>query len=159
MNKSELISKLRTLPQQIDNLTKDLSEADLTTVYMFKDDGSPEWTVAQNVHHLADAHMNSYIRCKLVLSEDEPTVKPFDHDRWANQPDAKSADVSYSIAILHSVHTRWALMFENLSEDEWTRIGHHPESGPFSIAHQLKYYAEHGEWHIDQIQRTLAAKN
>ena len=158
MNKSDLISKLRALPQQIHNQTKDLSEADLTTAYLLKEDGTPEWTVAQNVHHLADSHMNSYIRCMLVLTEDEPTIRPYDQDAWAARPEAQSADLSASLEILRSLHSRWAVMFETLSEDEWQRVGHHPESGPFTMADQLKNYVEHGEGHVDQIERTLTAK-
>ena len=159
MNKSELISKLRTLPQQIDNLTKDLSEADLTTVYMFKDDGSPEWTVAQNVHHLADAHMNSYIGFKMLLSENHPTILAYDEDVWATHPESKSADIAASLTLLQSLHERWAMMFENLSEDQWKRTGHHPTGGDFSLEDQFKSYVQHGEDHVDQIRRTLAARD
>lgn len=159
MNKSELISKLRTLPQQIDNLTKDLSEADLTTVYMFKDDGSPEWTVAQNVHHLADAHMNSYIGFKMLLSENHPTILAYDEDAWATHPESKSADIAASLTLLQSLHERWAMMFENLSEDQWKRTGHHPTGGDFSLEDQFKSYVQHGEDHVDQIRRTLAARD
>lgn len=159
MNKSELISKLRTLPQQIDNLTKDLSEADLTTVYMLKDDGSPEWTVAQNVHHLADAHMNSYIGFKMLLSENHPTILAYDEDAWATHPESKSADIAASLTLLQSLHERWAMMFENLSEDQWKRTGHHPTGGDFSLEDQFKSYVQHGEDHVDQIRRTLAARD
>ncbi len=159
MNKSELILKLRTLPQQIDNLTKDLSKADLATVYMFKDDGSPEWTVAQNVHHLADSHMNSYIGFKMLLSENHPTILAYDEDAWATHPESKSADIAASLTLLQSLHERWAMMFENLSGDQWKRTGHHPTGGDFSLEDQFKSYVQHGEDHVDQIRRTLAARD
>ena len=158
MDVQVLIEKLRLLPDQITDLTKDLSDGDLTTHFLLKEDGTAEWTVAQNVHHLADSHMNSYIRCKLVLTELQPTIRPYDQDAWATQPEAQSADLSYSLEILRSLHNRWALFFENLSEEEWDRTGYHPDDGPFSLADQLKNYVAHGEGHVDQIRRTLAAK-
>ena len=157
-NRQTLIKKIGSLPDQIADLVKGLSNEELTSHYLMKDDGTPEWTVAQNVHHLADSHMNSYIRCKLVLSEAYPTIRPYDQDAWAAQPDAQSVDISDSLAILTHVHRRWVRFFENLSEDEWERTGYHPESGDFSLKDQLKNYVEHGEGHVDQIERTLKAK-
>ena len=158
MNQEDLIDKLRALPQQIANLTKDLSDEDLTSHYLMKDDGTPEWTVAQNVHHLADSHMNSYIRCKLMITEDNPMIRPYDQDAWAEQPEAKSADLTYSLAILHSLHNRWVHFWQNLEADDWSRTAVHPDSGPFTLDDQLKLYVDHGEGHIEQIQRTLKAK-
>lgn len=158
MSREELISKIGAFPSQIEALVKDLSDEDLTTHFLMKDDGSPEWTVAQNVHHLADSHMNSYIRCKLMITENNPTIRPYDQDAWADQPEAKSADLSYSLAILHSLHNRWVHFWQNLEGDDWSRTAVHPESGPFTLDDQLQLYVNHGEWHIDQIQRTLAAK-
>lgn len=159
MSREKLISKIRVLPSQIETLVKDLSGVDLTTHFLKKEDGSDEWTVAQNVHHLADSHMNSYIGFKMLLSEEHPTILAYDEDAWAVQPESQSADISYSLAILKNLHERWAMMFENLSEDEWNRMGHHPLGGDFSLEDQFKSYVQHGEDHIDQICRTLAAKN
>lgn len=158
MSKSELIAKIGMLPDQIAALVDGLNEADLTTPYLKKEDGSAEWTVAQNVHHLADSHANSYIRCMLVMTEDHPTIRPYDQDGWAARPEAKAADLSYSMLILRGVHQRWVKFWESLSEDEWNRTGFHPEGGDFSLADQLLSYVNHGEGHIEQIQRTLAAK-
>ena len=158
MDKPDLINKLRLLPDQIAELVDGLSKEALTTHFLMKADGSPEWTVAQNVHHLADSHMNSYIRCKFLLTENHPTIMPYDQDAWADQPEAKSADLSYSLAILQSLHNRWAIFFENLNDAEWKRTGFHPEYGDFSLEDQLKDYVKHGEGHVDQIQRTLAER-
>lgn len=159
MNRQSLIEKIRILPNKIEGLVKGLNDSDLTTHFLLKADDTPEWTVAQNVHHLADSHMNSYVRCKFLLAEDHPTIMPYDQDAWANQPEAMSADLSYSLAILKSLHTRWAIFFENLSEAEWKRSGYHPEYGTFTLEDQLKDYVTHGEGHVDQISRTLAARD
>ena len=159
MNKNELIEKLRQLPDQIEQLVEGLSDEDLTTHFLMKADGTPEWTVAQNVHHLFDSHSNCYIRCKLTLTENHPTIRPYDQDAWAELPDGKSADISTSLELLHGLHTRWVVFFEDLSEADWQRTGHHPEGGDFTLSDLLKSYVEHGESHIDQITRTLAARN
>jgi hypothetical protein len=149
----ELISKIRRLPQQIADLVAGLSDEQLTTPYL-----TGEWTVAQNVHHLADSHMNSYIRCKLIATEEHPPLKPYDQDRWAAFADAGAADISSSLALLQSLHARWVIFWETLPDDAWTRTGHHPEAGTVTLERQLAGYAAHGEAHIEQITRTLAAQ-
>lgn len=159
MDRKDLIEKLGMLPKQVANLVDGLSDDDLTTHFMLKADGSPEWTVAQNVHHLADSHMNSYIGFKMLLSEDHPTILAYDEDAWARQPESMSADISHSLAILKNLHKRWTILFENLSEADWQRTGFHPEGGDFSLENQFKAYVKHGEDHVDQIRRTLAAKS
>ena len=146
------INSIRRLPDQIQALVTGLTPEQLTTHYL-----TDEWTVAQNVHHLADSHMNSYVRCKLIMTEDVPTFRPYDQDLWADLPDAKTADLSASLALLRSLHMRWVVFWENLSDEDWQRTGFHPDDGPVTLAEQLQLYADHGEAHIDQITRTLAA--
>jgi hypothetical protein len=148
-----LIEKIRMLPTQIEQLTANLTPEQLTTPYL-----QGEWTVAQNVHHLPDSHMNSYIRCKLIATEDNPPLKPYKQDQWALFADAQNADLSTSLALLHSLHARWVTFWENLPEEAWSRTGMHPEHGPISLADILQMYADHGEAHIDQLTRTLAAQ-
>ena len=148
-----LIDKIQRLPEQIADLVTGLSAEQLTTPYL-----AGEWTVAQNVHHLVDSHMNSYIRCKLIATEDHPTLKPYDQDAWAQFADAQAADVSGSLAMLEQLHRRWVSFWETLPDDAWPRTGHHPESGTVTLETQLAGYAAHGEAHIDQITRTLAAR-
>lgn len=149
----ERISKIRRLPQQVADLVAGLSEEQLTTHYL-----AGEWTVAQNVHHLVDSHMNSYIRCKLIATEEHPALKPYDQNAWANFADAVDADVRGSLAMLAQLHRRWVIFWETLPDDAWGRTGHHPESGTVTLEMQLAGYAAHGEAHIDQIVRTLAAQ-
>ncbi|MEZ4637887.1 MAG: putative metal-dependent hydrolase [Caldilineaceae bacterium] len=148
-----LIEKISALPAQIAALTTGLSSDELTTAYI-----PGEWTVAQNVHHLADSHMNSYIRCKLIATEEQPPLKPYDQDQWARFPDATNADIAGSLALLTALHGRWVTFWQNLSAEDWARTGYHPENGVVALDQQLVLYAEHGEAHIEQIQRTLAHK-
>lgn len=148
-----LIGSLRAYPQKLADLVAGLTPYQLTTHFL-----AHEWTVAQNVHHVADSHMNSYIRMRLILNEAYPTLRPYDQDAWANAPEARSADLSYSLTLLQGLHERWAAAFAALHDDQWTRLGYHPENGDVSVEDILRDYVAHGEAHIDQIQRTLAAQ-
>lgn len=152
--RQHLIEEIRKLPGQVADLIRDLTPEQLTTPFL-----PGEWTVAQNVHHLFDSHANSYVRCKLILTEDNPTLKPYDQDRWAALPDATSADVGISLALLANLHARWVIFWTHLPEAAWARSGLHPESGPVTLEQQLQLYADHGHAHLDQMQRTLAAQS
>ena len=151
--REEAIEKIRRLPHQVEELISGLSPQELTAKTL-----PNEWTVAQNVHHLADSHINSYVRCKLMATEDNPTLKPYDEGAWASLSDGSSADLSDSLALLKALHARWARFWENLPDDVWQRTGQHPQSGAVTLARQLELYVEHGEAHLEQIRRTLAAR-
>jgi hypothetical protein len=148
-----LIDRLARLPAQVEHLVTGLTPSRLTTHFL-----PDEWTVAQNIHHLADSHMNAYLRCKLIMTEDIPTLKPYDQDRWAALPDARDANVNTSLTLLRSLHTRWVHFFRTLETANWLRAGFHPELGQVTLADQLCLYAAHGAAHIDQMRRTLAAQ-
>ncbi len=152
--RQDLIEQIRNYPTKLEALVGELSDKQLTAVSI-----PGEWTIAQNVHHVADSHMNSYIRCKLIATEDNPTFKPYEESMWAQFSDAVGADLSDTFAILRGLHARWALFWETLPNEAWSRTGNHPESGPISLNEQLGHYVNHGEAHIDQIQRTLAAQS
>lgn len=151
--RDQWIAQIEQLPAQLTELVRPLSPSQLTTQFL-----ANEWSVAQNIHHLADSHMNSYIRCKLIASEENPTLKPYDQDLWAAFGDAQQADVEISLQLLRSLHARWVQFWRELPEDAWQRIGFHPENGPISLISLVETYANHGLGHIDQIQRTLAAE-
>lgn len=151
-DRAALIDSIRRLPAELAALVAPLSPEQLTTPYM-----AGEWTVAQNVHHLLDSHMNSYVRCKLILTEGRPTLRPYDQDAWAALPDASAADLIDSLAALGGLHARWARFWESLPEAAWARPGFHPENGEVTLEGLLASYAAHGEGHLDQIRRTLAA--
>jgi hypothetical protein len=146
------IARLAALPERVEGLVAGLTAEQLTTPY-----DSGEWTIAQNVHHLCDSHMNSYIRCKLMATEDEPFLKPYDQDRWAEFTDASAFDLTASLVLLRSLHTRWVIFWEHLPEDAWTRTGRHGSGKVVTLAYQLEAYAQHGEDHLDQMQRVLVA--
>ena len=149
-DRAGLIGKIRALPGEVERLVAGVTPEQLTTAYL-----PGEWTVAQNVHHLVDSHLNSYIRCKLIATEEQPLLKPYDQDRWAVLADASQADIADSLAMLRHLHVRWVVFWESLDEDEWSRTGFHPETGAVSLTTQLRLYAEHGEGHLEQITRTL----
>jgi hypothetical protein len=149
----ELIGQLRDFPHYLEEVIRPLSAEELTTAYL-----AQEWTVAQNVHHLADSHMNAFIRVKLLLTEEYPTIRPYDQDAWAATAEATPAEVGTSLLILTGLHQRWADLFLTLSEQQWKRKGMHPENGEITVESLLRSYAAHGNGHLDQIARTLAAK-
>ena len=152
-DRTNLIDALRRLPDQLEALLGGLSPEELTTAYL-----ANEWTVAQNVHHLFDSHANSYIRCKLIATEERPPLKPYDQDAWAALPDASGAAIDISLTLLGALHTRWAYFWEQLPETSWSRTGLHPQYGEMSLERILQSYVAHGAGHLDQISRTLAAK-
>lgn len=149
-----LIDKIRRLPAQLEMLVGGLSYEQLHTHFL-----ADEWTVAQNVHHLADSHMNSFIRLKLMLTEDHPTLRPYDQDAWALTADYAHTPTTESLTLLRGLHSRWTVLFERLTEEQWARTGLHPANGVLTVSDVLQTYAAHGEGHLDQITRTLAAQH
>jgi hypothetical protein len=149
----EMIDEIRNLPARLRERVSGLTDAQLTTHFQ-----ADEWTVAQNVHHLADSHMNSFVRIRLILTEDHPTLKPYDQDRWAELADSGTAALEESLCILDGLHRRWVRLFESLDEPAWQRAGLHPENGEVTIEDMLQTYAAHGQGHLDQISRALAAQ-
>jgi hypothetical protein len=152
MEHDELIEKIRRLPEQVAELVAGLSADQLTARPL-----AGEWSVAQNVHHLCDSHMNSYVRCKLIASEHQPPLKPYLQDVWAEFADASGPDLGDSLALLRGMHGRWVLFWKNLPPEAWARSGMHPENGEMSLDRILGVYAAHGEAHLNQITGTIAA--
>ena len=146
------IEQIAALPRRLEEAVAGLTPAQLTTHYI-----PGEWTVAQNVHHLADAHINAFGRVKLMLTAERPTFFAWDQPSWANLPDANGADLSDSLAILRALHSRWVKLFASLDEAQWRRAGIHPERGEMTVEDQLRIYSGHGEAHLEQIAKTLAA--
>jgi uncharacterized damage-inducible protein DinB len=124
----------------------DLNEDQLATPYR-----PGGWNVRQVVHHLPDSHLNSYIRFRLALTEDNPVVKPYQEAAWAELHDARSAPIELSLALLESLHQRWALLLRSLSERDFARTFQHPELGQLTLAWNLGLYAWHGRHHLAHI--------
>jgi uncharacterized damage-inducible protein DinB len=143
----EFISAIDQTPQHLASALKNLSAGQLDTPYR-----PGGWTVRQVVHHLPDSHMNAYVRMKLALTEDEPTIKPYDEARWAELPDGKSSPIEPSLAILESLHKRWVLLLKSLAPPDWARKFRHPDhEKPMSLDDSLALYAWHGKHHVAHI--------
>ena len=145
--KSQLINDIKMLPQSLDFAIQNLDEQQLQTPYR-----SGGWTVHQLIHHIADSHLNAYIRFKLGLTEENPTVKPYEQEAWANLSDSKNLPVNISITLLHALHKRWCELLNNISESEWQRTVYHPERKvEITLWELLKSYAWHSRHHTAQI--------
>lgn len=141
-----LIDEIRRLPDALSAAILNLDDTQLDTPYRL--DG---WTVRQVVHHVADSHINAYIRMKLILTEDNPTLKPYDQDLWAFLPDGRYLPPEASLLILNGVHFRWTVLLDNLTDDALERTAHHPESGEVTLGSMITAYAHHGLNHVKQI--------
>ena len=136
------------LPVHAKNAVMGLSPAQLDTPY--RDGG---WTVRQVVHHLADSHMNAFIRFKLAITENGPQIKPYDQKAWADLPDGRGGSVESSLALLEGLHARWGVLLSSLSPAQLDRTFLHPESGEQKLDRTLQTYAWHGRHHVAHITR------
>lgn len=142
----EYIAELRLLPALIEESIAGLDDAQLDTPY--RDGG---WTIRQVVHHVADSHLNAFTRFKLVLTEEYPTLRPYDQDRWAELPDTLSLPVEVSVRLLHALHERMATVVETAGDEAWSWLAYHPENGDMSFDDLTRTYAWHGRHHVEQI--------
>jgi uncharacterized glyoxalase superfamily protein PhnB/uncharacterized damage-inducible protein DinB len=140
------IREIAALPANLRAAVAGLTPEQLQHPY--RDEG---WSVAQVVHHLADSHMNSYIRFKLAATADNPTVVGYDEAAWARFPDAAATDLTASLAILDAVHARWLAFLDSLQPDAFARTFNHSVLGPVSLDRALALYAWHGRHHVAHI--------
>ena len=141
------IEDLSAAPAAMRAAVKGLSPAQLETPYR------PEgWTVRQVVHHLADSHMNAYVRFKLALTEDTPTIKPYDEAAWAGLADTATVPISVSLDLLDALHVRWVALVRSLTPDDLERDFRHPEKGRLMrLDSTLGMYAWHGKHHVAHV--------
>jgi uncharacterized damage-inducible protein DinB len=144
--KQQYLIDIEQTPSRLRAALRGLSDQQLDTPYR-----NGGWTLRQVAHHVPDSHMNSYIRFKLALTEDEPTIKGYMEDRWAELPDANHAPIEVSLALLDSLHQRWMLMLRQLTDAEWKRTFRHSELGPMSLEKSLALYSWHGRHHVAHI--------
>ncbi len=144
--RTEHIQRIRALPRLIASVVEGLSDAQLDTPYR-----TGGWTPRQVVHHLADSHMNAFVRMKLILTEDKPKLKTYEQDEWAKLPDGKAIPVASSLMLLAGLHERWTMLLEGLTEEQWSRTAIHPDSGPVTMESMVRTYSSHGERHAGQI--------
>jgi uncharacterized damage-inducible protein DinB len=138
---------IQFLPQHLENAVLNLDEQQLNTAYR------PEgWTVRQVVHHVADSHMNAYIRFKLGLTEDNPTIKPYNEEAWAKMNDTAVIPINISLTLLHALHVRWVEVLKDIKMEEWDRTVVHPEHGKqMTLWYLLGMYAWHGRHHTAHV--------
>lgn len=146
----EWLKDIRLLPQQLEEALSGASEQELAKSY--RENG---WTVTQLIHHIADSHMNSYIRFKLALTEDEPTIKPYNEAEWAMLPDSEMP-IATSLQLIESLHGRWVYLLTSLTDEQLQRAFNHPDSGLTSLEQAIGIYAWHGKHHLTHIQNALA---
>jgi len=133
-------------PQQMRAAVAGLNDEQLDTPYR------PEgWTVRQVVHHVPESHLNSYVRFKLAVTENEPTIKPYFEDRWAELDDAKEAPIELSLDLLEALHRRWLWFLRSLKPEHYQRTFNHPEMGTVSVDKNIALYAWHGQHHVAHI--------
>jgi len=143
--RGEQISVVRLLPGSLQAAVSGLSHTQLDTPY--REGG---WTVRQLVHHIADSHANAYVRTKLALTEDWPTIKTYDEAAWARLPDSK-LPIDGSIAMISALHERWMALLESLSEADFHRGYNHPELGRQELSSVLALYSWHSRHHTAHI--------
>jgi uncharacterized damage-inducible protein DinB len=146
--KEKWLLDLQMLPSDLENAVHNLDEAQLNTPY--REGG---WTVHQLVHHIADSHINAYIRFKLGLTENNPVIKPYEEKLWAELDDVKMLPINISVTLLFALHERWVAAIKNLSDEEWQqRTVFHPEhKKEMSLWFLLGMYAWHGRHHVQHI--------
>ena len=152
---SNWISEISSFPTRLLAAVDRMTPQQLDTQY--RPDG---WTIRQVVHHCADSHMNSFTRLKLALTEDQPTIKPYFEERWAELPDSKSMPVEPSLKMIEGIHERWTVLLKNLRDEEYARIFIHPEHGKaFRVDENIGFYAWHCNHHLAHITETIKRNN
>lgn len=145
------ITDIEQFPNRLNKLVPYLSESELN--YQYRPEG---WNIKQVVHHCADSHMNSFIRFKLCLTEELPTIKPFDDGKWAELPDATEADISTSLKLIEGLHARWTVLLKSLEESDLRKQYIHPDKAqPLSLLDSIALYAWHGNHHLAHIKLAL----
>jgi uncharacterized damage-inducible protein DinB len=144
--RDELIARIAHAPAALRQTVAGLSEEALDTPYR-------NWTVRQIVNHLADSHVNTYVRFKWALTEEVPTIKAYDEARWAALEDSRGGDIQLPLALLEALHARWAHLLRSMTGEQFGRAFVHPETGEtVTLRAALSYYAWHGRHHTAQIR-------
>lgn len=141
------IAQISLLPDQVRTALAGLTAAQLDTPYR-----PGGWNLRQVLHHLPDSHLNSYTRFRLALTEDNPTIRPYDEQAWAELADIAATPPAVSLALLEALHIRWTILLRTLKEEQWARTFHHPDSQrDFTLDQALALYAWHGRHHLAHI--------
>jgi len=150
--RAQMLNQVAEAPAKLRSAIRGLNETQLDTPY--RDGG---WTSRQVVHHVADSHMNAFIRFKLGLTEDNPTISPYPEHLWANLAD-QELPTDVSLPIIDNVHERWVAVLRSMKETDWARTFNHPEIGVQRLDRALALYAWHGRHHVAHITALRAQK-
>jgi uncharacterized damage-inducible protein DinB len=140
------IADIAALPERLRDAVSALDDRQLDTPY--REGG---WTVRQVVHHVADSHLNAYVRCRLALTEERPTISTYEEGRWAELPDARDLPPEPSLALLAALHERWSSLLAGLSPQHFERPLVHPDIGPLSLAQLVCLYGWHSRHHVAHV--------
>jgi hypothetical protein len=146
LQRRAFIDAIAEAPTRLASAVAGLTPAQLDTPYR-----PGGWTVRQLTHHVPDSHMNAYVRFKLALTENEPTIKTYEEARWAELGDTAATPVEISLALLENLHKRWVALLRSLTPADWARKFRHPELGAVSLDQNLALYAWHGKHHVAHI--------
>jgi uncharacterized damage-inducible protein DinB len=141
----ELIRQIQNLPAEMRAALSGMGDAELDRPY--REGG---WTVRQLVHHVADSHMHAYLRMKFAMTLDEPTIMPYDENKWVEFGDC-AGPIEPSLALLQALHMRWAMFLRSLPAEAFDRKFHHPDNGPTPLGKALELYAWHGRHHVAHV--------
>lgn len=141
-----MVEQIAETPAKLRAAVAGLGDSQLDTPYR-----PGGWTVRQVVHHVPDSHLNSYTRFRLALTEDEPTIKPYREDQWAELPDARTLPVEVSLQLLENLHTRWVTLLRSMNDEQWKRAFRHPDLGTMTLEQSAALYAWHGRHHTAHI--------
>lgn len=144
--RTSMIAEIAETPARMRKAIAGLTDSQLETPY--REGG---WAVRQVVHHVPDSHLNSYTRFKLALTEEHPTIRPYDEAKWAELSDSRDTPIETSLTLLESLHDRWTRLLRAMSADDYRRTLHHPDSGVMSLDTMLTLYAWHGRHHVAHI--------
>ncbi|PAE08444.1 metal-dependent hydrolase [Terribacillus saccharophilus] len=147
------IEEISQLPEQVISLVKGLSESEL--LHTYREGG---WNIKQLVHHVADSHLNSFIRFKLALTEESPIIKPYEEAEWAKLPDYDMPPQT-ALDLLASIHRKWVVLLHALTAEQLERTFQHPESGEVSLKENIGIYAWHGKHHLAHIRLALESQD
>lgn len=144
--RAEAIEQIAKTPKHMRDAVGGLSGGQLDTPYR-----PGGWTVRQLAHHVPDSHMNAYVRLKLALTEDEPTIKPYEEGLWAELPDSRETPVEVSLVLLEFLHLRWDILLRALQPAGFSRRLRHPALGIMTVDNLVHHYAWHGRHHVAHI--------
>lgn len=144
--RADLINQIAMAPAKLRQAVAGLSEKQLATPYR-----PGGWSVRQLVHHVADSHMNAYIRFKLAMTENDPRINAYDEKLWAETAEVSATPIEVSLAIMENLHIRWVVLLQSLKDADWQRAIDHPENGRMPLEKLLALYAWHGAHHTAHV--------